>query len=359
MLKLVKKKSKKVDLALPYVSPMLERNEQDKNAEPVKITIIDYDEAQFQEHEALTPEECAEFKYKPTVTWIKVDGIHQHEIIEDLGRIFGIHPLIVEDIFSPQQRPKMEDFGDYIFIVLKVFYYNEDANELKAEQFSLIFSSNFVISFQESGGDVFKMVRSRIKNEKGRMRRMGADYLAYVLLDAIVDNYFLILERLGDKIESLEERMVSDPTQETLQEIYDLKSIMIFLRKSVWPLREVISRLERGDSHLVHESTGIYLRDVYDHTIQVIDNIEIFRDMVSEMLGIYLSSISNKMNEVMKILTIITTIFIPLTFISGIFSMNFKYMPELEWEYGYQYSLVLMASLGMAMVAYFWKKDWL
>ncbi len=326
--------------------------------EQSRVTIIDYDEAQFQEEEAHSIEDCAPFRYKPTVTWIKVDGIHA-DTVEKLGKIFDIHPLIVEDIVSSQQRPKMEDFGDYIFIVLKMFYFDEANNEVTAEQFSLIFSQNFVITFEESGGDVFRLVRERIKNEKGRIRRMGTDYLAYVLLDAIVDNYYIILENLGEKIEDLEAELVSDPSTENLRDIYELKSSMIFLRKSVWPLREVISRLERGESPLLHETTSIYLRDVYDHTIQVIDNIEIFRDMLSEMLSIHLSSTSNKLNEIMKVLTIITTIFIPLSFISSVFSMNFRYMPELEWEYGYMASLVLMGIVGVAMVVYFMRKNWL
>jgi magnesium transporter len=216
-----------------------------------------------------------------------------------------------------------------------------------------------VISFQEVEGDVFDPIRDRIRNSKGRIRKMGADYLAYALLDAIVDNYFTVLEKLGEEIEDMEEELVTNPDPETLQTIHNLKRETIFLRKSVWPLREVISGLERRESALIKETTGIYLRDLYDHTIQVIDSVETFRDLISGMLDIYLSSISNKMNSVMKVLTIIATIFIPLTFVAGIYGMNFKFMPELEWHWGYPMIWVLMISVFISMLFYFRKKDWL
>ncbi len=234
----------------------------------------------------------------------------------------------------------------------------DDEHEIKAEQISLILGSNFIISFQEREGDVFNHVRERIKKGKGRIRRMGADYLAYALLDAIVDSYFAILEKFGETIEMMQEELVTNPAPETLQKIHTLKREMIFLRKSVWPLREVVNSLTRGEASLIHESTGIYLRDVYDHTIQVIDTIETFRDMVSGMLDIYLSSVSNKMNEVMKVLTIIATIFIPLTFVAGIYGMNFKSMPELEWRWGYLMVWVVMIIVFSVMVIYFKRKKW-
>jgi len=293
------------------------------------------------------------------VTWINVDGIHQVEILERLGEYFGLHPLVVEDILNTDQRPKVEDFGDYIFIVLKMFYYDDSADEIVTEQISLTLGPTLVISFQEREGDVFNPIRERIRSEKGRIRKMGADYLAYVLVDSIVDSYFIILEKLGEKIEDLEEELVTDPRPETLQTIHNLKREMIFLRKSVWPLREVVSGLERGESPLIQESTGIYLRDVYDHTIQVIDTVETIRDMLSGMLDIYLSSVSNRMNEVMKVLTIIATIFIPLTLIAGIYGMNFRYMPELEWPWAYPMLWLIMLAIGVLMLIYFRRKRWL
>jgi magnesium transporter len=354
MLNLFKKTLKKVGLP-PGTLIQVE----EKKAEKVKISIIDYDETQFQEKEVEAVEECFPFKDKPSVTWINIDGVHQVEVMEKIGAHFGIHSLILEDIMHTVQRPKMEDFEDYIFVVVKMIYHDEREDEIKAEQVSVILGTNFVISFQEKEGDVFDHVRERIRKNKGRIRKMKPDYLAYSLIDTIVDHYFIVLEKLGEKIESMEEELVTNPTPSTLQTIHTLKRELIFLRKSIWPLREVISALERGESTLIDESTGIYLRDVYDHTIQVIDTIETFRDMVSGMLDIYLSSISNKMNEVMKVLTIIATIFIPLTFVAGIYGMNFKYIPELEWHWGYAGALILMGLIAFVMVLYFRRKRWL
>jgi len=331
----------------------------EKKAEKVRISIIDYDEAHVEEKEAKSVEECFPFKDKPSVTWINVDGLHEVNLIEQLGAHFGLHPLLLEDILHTEQRPKLEDHEAYLFVVLKMFYYNGEAREIEAEQVSLILGPNFVISFQEREGDVFKYVRERIRNSKGRIRKVGADYLAYALIDAIVDNYFIILEKLGETIESLEEELVTNPMPDTLQTIHHLKREMIFLRKSVWPLREVISALDRGESPLIQESTDVYLRDLYDHTIQVIDSVETFRDMVSGMLDIYLSSVSNKMNEVMKVLTIIATIFIPLTFIAGIYGMNFQYMPELGWRWGYPAVWFVIGTILIVMLVYFRRKKWL
>jgi magnesium transporter len=331
----------------------------EKKTERTKITIMDYDEQNFQEKEAKTVEECFAFKETATVTWINIDGVHDSEVVGKLGTHFGVHPLILEDIMTTQQRPKMEDMGDYIFIVLRMLSLSEKKKEVRSEQVSLILGSNFVISFQEMEGDVFDSVRDRIRTGKGRLRKMGPDYLAYALIDSIVDNYFLTLEKLGEKVEFIEEELVSDPGRKTLQEIHILKREMIYLRKSVWPLREVISGLERVESDLIKESTGIFLRDVYDHTIQVIDTVETYRDMLSGMLDMYLSSVSNRMNEVMKVLTIIATIFIPLTFIAGVYGMNFRYMPELGWRWGYFIVLGLMLAIGIMMVLFFKRKKWM
>ncbi len=354
MRKLIKKRSKKAGLppgTLVHIG--------EKKAETPKITIMDYDEAHFQEKEAKTIEECFLFKDKPTVTWINIDGLHQVEILERLGECYGLHPLVLEDILNTDQRPKMEDYGEYLYIVLKMLNYNDQSSEIEAEQISLILGSNFVFSFQEREGDIFNPIRERIRNGKGRIRKMGADYLAYALLDSTVDNYFIILEKLGEEIEFLEEKLVIRATPEILQTIHGLKRDMIFLRKAVWPLREVISALERRESLLIKESTRIYLRDVYDHTIQAIDNIETYRDMVSGMLDIYLSSVSNRLNSVMKVLTIIATIFMPLTFLAGIYGMNFKYMPELEWRWGYPVVWLIMVGIGVFMLLYFRRKKWL
>jgi magnesium transporter len=354
MPKLIKKRSKKAGLppgTLVHIG--------EKKSETPKIIIMDYDELNFQEKEIKTIEECFVLKDKPTITWMNVDGLHQVEILERLGECYGLHPLVLEDILNTDQRPKMEDYGDYIYIVLKMLDQSNKGNEIVMEQISLILGPNFVFSFQEKEGDVFDPIRERIRNGKGRIRKMGTDYLMYALLDSIVDNYFIILEKLGEKIELLEEKLVTRPTPDTLSTIHQLKREMIFLRKAVWPLREVISGLERNDSSMIKESTRIYLRDVYDHTIQTIDTIETFRDMVSGMLDIYLSSVSNRLNSVMKVLTIIATIFMPLTFLAGIYGMNFKYMPELEWRWSYPVIWLIMAGIGFFMLLYFRKKKWL
>jgi magnesium transporter len=354
MPKLIKKRSKKAGLPPGTLIHIGE-----KKTEELKITVIDYEETHFEEREVKRVEECFVFKDKPTVTWMNVDGLHQVEILEKLGECYGLHPLVLEDILNTDQRPKMEDYGEYIYIVLKALDYNDKSNEIETEQISLILGSNFVFSFQEREGDTFDPIRERIRNGKGRIRSMGADYLAYALVDSIVDNYFIILEKLGEKIEFLEDKLVSHPTPETLQTIHHLRREMIFLRKAVWPLREVINSLERGESSLVKESTRLYLRDVYDHTIQTIDTIETYRDMVSGMLDIYLSSVSNRLNSVMKVLTIIATIFMPLTFLAGVYGMNFKYMPELGWRWGYPFIWLIMVGIGVLMLIFFRKKKWL
>lgn len=329
-----------------------------KKVENVKISVIDYDEENFCEEELEKAEHCSSYKDKPTVTWINIDGLHDVRVVETVGKFFDLHPLVMEDILNTGQRPKIEDFNNYIFIVLKMISYGEEEG-VEAEQVSLILGSNFVLSFQEKPGDVFGPVRERIKNSKGKIRKMGTDYLVYALVDSIVDNYFIVLEKIGEKIGDLEEELIKEPTTETLQTIHKIKTNLIFLRKSVWPLREVVNKIERGELALIGEKTGPYFRDVYDHTIQVIDTVETFRDMVSGMLDIYLSSISNKMNAVMKVLTIIATIFIPLTFIAGVYGMNFQYMPELGWRWGYFGILSIMSFIFIGMMVYFKKKKWL
>jgi magnesium transporter len=282
------------------------------------------------------------------------------DIIEKLGNCFELHPLVLEDIMNTDQRPKMEIYGDYIYVVLKMLYGRDKNHSIEAEQVSLILGSNFVISFQEGReGDVFNPVRERIRNGKGLIRKMGSDYLAYSLLDTIVDHYFLILETLGEKVELLEEELMTSPTNKTLQEIQKFRNGISLVRRAVWPLREVTIGLERKESPLIKETTEIYLRDVYDHTVQVMDTIEVYREMLSGMLDIYLSSVSNRLNSVMKVLTIIATIFMPLTFIAGIYGMNFKYMPEVEWRWGYPAVWVMIVLIGVLMLIYFKKKKWL
>jgi magnesium transporter len=331
----------------------------EKKTEKVRISLIDYSVGKFEEKEIKNVEECFSFKRKPSITWINVDGLHEVDVIEKLGKCFEIHPLVLEDILNTDQRPKIEDSDNYIFFILKMLYINEKTKEIHSEQVSLILGKNFVISFQESKGDVFDTVRERIRKGKGRIRKMGSDYLVYSLIDAVVDNYFSILEKIGDDVEGMENDVVTSPDPELLQKIYNLKREMIYLRKSVWPLREVINGLLREESKLIKNSTQIFLRDLYDHTIQTIDTIETFRDMISGMLDIYMSSVSNKMNEIMKVLTIFAAIFIPLTFIAGIYGMNFQYMPELSIQWAYPAIWIIIIIVTATLLAYFKHRKWL
>jgi magnesium transporter len=354
MLKFIKRSSKK-----PGLSPGTLVHVGEQKVENVRIRTIEFDQETLKESEFETIEECLPCKESPTVTWINIDGLHDVGVIEEIGRQFGLHSLVMEDILHTDQRPKMEDFEDHVFIVAKMLSFDQERNELKAEQLSLILGEDYVVTFQERVGDVFEQVRERLRKGKGRIRGMPPDYLAYALIDAVVDHYFIVLEKIGETVEILEEELVSNPTPETLQVIHHLKRELIFLRKSVWPLRELIGGLERGEASLIQEKTKVFLRDVYDHTIQVIDTVESLRDMVSGMLDVYLSSMSNRMNEVMKVLTIIATIFIPMTFIAGIYGMNFEIMPELKWPWGYPLVWCIIIAIGVVMLFYFKKKKWL
>ena len=331
----------------------------DERAENATIDIIDYDDGSIREFESATIEDSLPFRESPSVTWMNVTGIHDVSTIAVLGERFGLHPLVMEDIVSTGQRPKFEDFGDYVFVVLKTLHKAEDVAEIRTEQISLILGPNFVISFQEIDEDPFGHVRERIRSGKGRIRTMGPDYLAYALIDAIVDHYFVVLETLGDEIEALSEETVNDPVPETLHTIQTLKRELSHLRRSVWPLREAVSSFQRAESELISDKTEIFLRDAYDHTIQVMETVESFRDMVSGMFDTYLSSVSNRMNEVMKVLTMIATIFIPVTFVAGIYGMNFQRMPELAKPWGYPAALFLMLAIALWMIFYFRRKRWL
>ncbi len=323
----------------------------------VKATIIAYGDAYCEEAE-VRDKECQLPKEDAAVTWIDVDEMRQTALLEQLAKRYGLHPLVVEDILSPSQRPKMDDYGDYLYIVLRMFYRDSQQDELHFEQVSIVLGEGFVLSFQEGERDVFDPVRQRIRVNGGRIRKTKADYLAYSLIDAIVDSYFAVLETISDKVDDLEEELVSDPKPEKLEQMHSLKRDMITLRSSVWPLREVVGRLQRGESPLIHDATRVYLRDVYDHTIQVIETIETYRDILSGMLDIYLSSVSNRLNEVMKVLTVISTVFMPLTFITGFYGMNFRYMPLWEWNAGYLILFVIMLAIAGVMVLYFRSRKW-
>lgn len=349
-----KRRSRKVGLSPGTMVHIGERR-----AEKVHIALLDYKEDHFEEKTVLVPSDAETYRDTKTVSWLNINGIHDVAMIEEIGRMYGLHPLTLEDIVNTEQRPKLEEFDDYLFIVVKFLSFDEKREALDSEQISIILGKNYVISFQERDSDMFQTVRERIRSGKGRMRTQGADYLAYALTDAIVDSYFLVLERFGDKIGDLEDDILENPSEKIIERLHHFKRVAIFLRKSVWPLREVLSFLDRQESKLISKATKIFLRDVYDHTIQVIDTIESLRDLLASMIEIYLSNISNRLNGVMKTLTIIATIFMPLTFITGLYGMNFEFMPELRWNGGYYVVLSIMALISGGMILAFKKKGWI
>lgn len=325
--------------------------------EKVRITLIGYDNASFFEKNIEDIDECLEYKNSKFVIWINIDGIHNAEIINKIGKHFNIHTLALEDIANPDQRPKIEEYDNYNFFVLKMLYQSE--GDIFSEQISIIQNENFVISFQEKKGDVFDVIRDRIRNYKGRIRSLGSDYLSYSLIDSIIDNYFVILERIEDEIEFIEDRMLDSPKHSDLLDCHNIKRDLIYLRKCIWPLRETINKLEKYELKFFEQSTKIFVRDLYDHVVRIIDAVESFRDVVNGLIELYLSNVSNKTNSVMKLLTIISTIFMPLTFIAGIYGMNFKFMPELDAKLGYPITLGFMFLIGFGMFLYFKIKKWL
>lgn len=326
---------------------------------PAKITITRYNENEIVERQFDSFTECQLVGDPGEVTWINVSGISKVTDLEKVGECFKIHPLVLEDILEVGQRPKVEDYDDYLYIVLNFIRPVDGGEELVAEEISLVLGPHYLLSFYAADGDIYAPIRERLLQAKGRIRKMGADYLAYSLIDLVVDNYFVELEKFGDQMESLEDEVVANPSPQTLRDVHRFKNDMIMLRKSLWPLREVIARLERRESPLISENLSNYFRDVYDHTIIAIDTVETYRDILSGMLDIYLSSMSNRLNSIMKVLTIIATIFMPLTFITSLYGMNFKHMPELQWEYGYFMVLVMVVVIALSMVEYFRRKGWI
>jgi magnesium transporter len=346
----------------PGTAPGTLRQLEGEPGAEVRITVIDYDADHCSEKTVHSIEEVFAFRDTPTVTWINVDGLHDLDLLRKLGDHFGFHPLALEDVLNCSQRPKIEDYGTYHFLVMKSLHLGE---ELEIEQISFFLSGHYVITLQELAGDSFEAVRERIRSGKGQLRRSGPDYLAYALIDALVDEFFPVLETYGERIEALEAEVLLRPAPLTLHEVQRVKRQLLLLRRTAWPEREVINSLQRAESDVVQPSTQVFLRDCYDHTIQVIDMIETYRDLSSGLQEVYLSSISNRMNEIMKVLTIISTIFIPLSFIAGVYGMNFNpqssplNMPELNWFWGYPAALGIMGVTAALLLLFFRRKGWL
>ena len=323
------------------------------------VKIIEYNNTVFEEKKI---ESCKDIKKdldEGIYRWIQVVGLGNIEEIKTLGEIFNIHPLVLEDILNSDQRPKIEGYKEYLSLFLKSISFDETKEEFNRENISIILFNNTVISFQQYDLPIFEHIKTRIKDHKGRIREEFSDYLLYILCDLIVDNYFIVLDSLGEKIADIEQDLVDNPTKSSLNSIQNLKRQMIIFRRSVWPLREVINSILRGDFSLFTSPTLLFIRDLYDHTIQIIDTIENFRELLSSMLDIYLSSISNKQNDIMKFLTIVSTIFIPITFIVGVYGMNFKYMPELEMVWAYPLTWFFMIFISVLSIFYFKRKGWL
>ncbi|MCC5877900.1 MAG: magnesium/cobalt transporter CorA [Candidatus Sumerlaeia bacterium] len=353
--KIVKKRMKKVG-APPGTLQFTGENKTDK----VVVEVVRFD-GQSLEEISLDPEQLQQIEtsHEEKITWVNVGGLHDIRVIESLGEKFQIHQLVMEDILNIQQRPKVEDYGrDYLYIVVQMLRHDEQTGEVHTEQISLVLGSNFVLTFQENPTDVFGEVRKRL-TEGRRIRFMRSDYLAYALLDTIVDNYFPILERIGNEVEALEIELINNPTPSTLAKIHHYKRELLLLRKSVWPIRDVISALSRDESNLIASETRVYLRDIHDHALHIIDTLGIIRDLLGGLHDLYLTSIGNRTNEIMKHLTIFASIFMPLTFLAGIYGMNFEYMPELQWPWAYFATLGLMTAVALGLLLYFRKRRWL
>ena len=352
IMKLVQKRSKKTGLS---PGTLIHIGETRTNS--VTVTRFNYAGTHCDE-QVVTDMETLRPPADETVTWVNVGGVHKVEVLEGFGKHFGLHPLLLEDIANTDQRPKLDDYETYLFLVMKMLM-TSDRGDILVEQVSFVLGRNYVLSFQENGTDVFGAVRDRLKGGKGRLRQNGSDYLMYALIDAVVDQYFTVLEMLGERIESLQERVIADPKPETLQDIHALKRQLLFVRRAVWPLREAMNNLSRSECPFLHEPMKLFFRDVYDHVVQIVDTIETLREMVSASLDIYLSSVSYRLNAVMRVLTVITTIFMPLSFIAGIYGMNFEHMPELKWAWGYPMALGIMGIVAAIMLIGFRLKKWL
>lgn len=335
------------------------------DAEPPIIILIDYNEAKAMRMEVATPEECAPYLDTESVSWVDVKGLGSEDILQRLGKVFSLHPLVLEDVVNVPQRPKVEEYDEQLLFIARMVTLDRNCTSFISEQVSFILGRHYLLTVQEEPEyDSFGPIRERIRLNKGSIRRHGADYLIYALIDSIVDGFFPVLEMYGEQIEELEDEVVANPTRKTLERIHELKRELLTLRRAIWPQRDAINALIRDGSDLISSDVRVYLRDCYDHTIQVLDMVETYRELASSLMDVYLSSVSNKMNEVMKFLTVMSSIFIPLTFIAGVYGMNFNpdkspfNMPELDWYWGYPACLAAMFIIAFVLVYFFWRRGW-
>lgn len=326
---------------------------------PVSIKVIEYNQESFRETTLDPSAPEIKIQQEGQFTWVDVTGLHDIRMIENIGKIANIHSLTLEDLLNVNQRPKIDIFHTYIYIVIQLLKFDEEHNTVESEQLSLVLGNNYVMTFLESPSDIFEVLKTRMRNHTGKIRNSSADYLAYAILDVVVDDYYDVIEKIGEQIEAFEEVLMLHPHKMQIQEIYSLKRELLELRKAVWPIREIITKLDKDGTDIIKEKTTLYLRDLYDHSIQIIETAEIYRDLTSGLVDMYMSSTSHKLNEIIKVLTILSSIFIPLTFIAGVYGMNFKHMPELEWHYGYYLCLTGMGILAVIMILYFKVKKWI
>ena len=349
-----KLRSQKVGLAPGALVHVGER----RTAQP-DISLIEYDASALQETRFSSVAESRGKQRGPGTLWLNVHGLHEPEVMAEIGHRFSLHPLVLEDILNTDQRPKVDDYGDYLFIVARFFEYDTATGSIGSDQVSIVLGSDFVLTFQERPTGTFDPLRERLRGDKGQIRKLGADYLAYSLLDTIVDRYFTVLEQLTERTEALEDLLLQQATPKLLKEIHEIKRETMVMRRAVWPLREVINTLTRADQRFFKPETQPYLRDIYDHTVHVIESLESIRDLIAGMLDIYLSSISNRVNLEVRILTVITTLFMPAALIAGIFGMNFRHMPLIEDNEGFLIALSMMGTIALVMVTIFWRRRWL
>jgi len=330
----------------------------EKRTEKVTMNIMTFDEGDMREYMADSMDDCSPPLTETAVKWVHVNGVHDIEIVKAIGEFYNIHPLILEDIPSTAQRPKFEHIGKSVYVVLRAFDFDKRTYRIISEQVSIVFGDHYVLSFQESATDLFDAIRGRARQRSARIRSKGSDYLTYALLDLLVDRYFVVLEEIGNQIETLEDQLVEDATSDMLSKIYRTKRSLLTFRRHIWPLRQVILKLERDQEDFIEDENRIFLRDLYDHIIRVTDHVETYREAITGMLDIYLSSVSNRMNEVMKVLTVVSSIFIPLTLAASIYGMNWPWMPELEFYYGYPVFLTVMLVVTMVLIGYFRRRKW-
>ncbi len=330
----------------------------DENEPPPTIVLIDYNQTEFVRQQINTPEECAPYLDTESVSWVDVQGLGCENTLQRIAQVFSLHPLLLEDVVNVPERPKVEEYEEQLVIIARMVILKESGG-FRTEQVSLVLGKNYLLTVQEEPEyDCFESVRTRIRHSKGIIRRQKADYLAYTLIDAIIDGFFPVLEVYGERIQELEEEVIANPTRQTLQSIYEIRRELLQMRRSIWPQRDAINALIRDGNQLLSQEVVIYLRDCYDHSIQVIDMVETYRELASGLMDVYLSAVSNKMNEIMKLLTIISSIFIPLTFIAGVYGMNFERMPELKSAWGYPVCLMVMATVAAGLIYFFKQRGW-